>query len=387
MGLAVLPAGKRVLFAGASVVIGLAIGGLLLEGGLRLLDARRRKAPPAQDTLALVRPNPNGTGSYRLKPNLDLTTRVGNRSVRIRTNSDGMAWREVLSQAERRGQRVAFLGDSFTFGCWADDYDHAFVGVFQRTVPRVEALNFGVGGYGFLDEELQLHEEVLRFSPTHVVIVSYNGNDFRDSFLGLSRERIVNGAAELDPRVVQAKVPAELLVEDSTRPRDCAPRSWLEARAQRLSSYWHLASLLDLGRPCVEFAVNRNFTMPTFWSQYPYSQGALRAKDESLAVLGRIDETLRERGIKFGIVMLPTADQVYSRSIIGPGYDIQLPQAYVSAFARERGLPSLDLLLPLREHALTAGGRLYENNDIHLNNRGHELVGKLIAQWFRCCLR
>jgi hypothetical protein len=31
--------------------------------------------------------------------------------------------------------------------------------------------------------------------------------------------------------------------------------------------------------------------------------------------------------------------------------------------------------------------RLYHAHDTHLNNAGHALAGRLIAQWFRCCVR
>ena len=183
----------------------------------------------------LLTPNPNGTGSYRLKPDIDLVTRIGRREVRIRTNRHGMHWSEVTIRKNDGRRRIAFLGDSFTFGAWADGYEESFVGTFDKNVSseRWEVLNFGVGGYGLADEELLLREQVLEFSPSYVIVVVFAGNDFRDTYLGIDKESIIDGAAELQDAKVRAVVPAELLVDDATVSAPCAlapgPRRWLEA--------------------------------------------------------------------------------------------------------------------------------------------------------------
>ena len=124
---------------------------LILESGVRFADWLQLRGPktPAQP-LPLLHENPAGTGSYRLRPNLDLETRVGSSPIRIKTNSHGMHWRETALSATPGRQRVVFLGDSFTFGCWATHSSRSFVGVFESKLPShgFEALNFGVGGYG-----------------------------------------------------------------------------------------------------------------------------------------------------------------------------------------------------------------------------------------------
>ena len=48
-----------------------------------------------QEGLKLSIQNPKRTGSYRLKPNLDVVTKVASKDVIIKTNSLGMRWREV----------------------------------------------------------------------------------------------------------------------------------------------------------------------------------------------------------------------------------------------------------------------------------------------------
>lgn len=72
---------------------------------------------------------------------------------------------------------------------------------------------------------------------------------------------------------------------------------------------------------------------------------------------------------------------------IGVDYDISLPQAYLEVYARDHGVPFIDFLPILRAHVLRTNERLVLKSDIHLNNRGHEIVGKNLAEWFRCCVR
>src|SRR5262245_26636782 len=99
---------------------------LILEGGVRFDDWLRSRRPPApREDLPLLQKNPAGTGSYRLRPNLDLETRVGSNVVHIKTNSHGMHWRETSVRGTPGRPRVAFLGDSFTFGSWATDSAHS----------------------------------------------------------------------------------------------------------------------------------------------------------------------------------------------------------------------------------------------------------------------
>jgi lysophospholipase L1-like esterase len=360
-----------------------------LEIALRVYERWRAARPiPDVPALSLLAPNPHGTGSYRMKPNLDVETAVGRARVRIRTNSHGMRWREVGRDKPAGRRRIAFLGDSFTFGCWADSVEDSFVGVFERNISTRmwEVLNFGIGGYGPPDEELQLKEDVLRFSPDFVIVVFYCGNDMRDAWLGIDKARLVNGTAQLIDANVRARVPPHDLPDDTTLCRR-APQGFVKRQALRLATMRFLAPWVGLDIPAIDFSVNRNFTMYPYWSMVPYSQTALAAKDETLACYQRMHDLARARGIGFGIVALPYKEQALSRQLAGPDFDIAFPQAYVQIFARERGIPYLDLLPIYRESLRTRPRRLYMDGDTHLNQDGHRFTGELLADWFRSCVK
>jgi len=72
----------------------------------------------------------------RLRPGLNVSARVGRTKIPIRTNSCGMRWREISRDPSPDRMRIAFVGDSFTFGEWSDDIEHAFVGVFDSMMDQ-----------------------------------------------------------------------------------------------------------------------------------------------------------------------------------------------------------------------------------------------------------
>jgi lysophospholipase L1-like esterase len=371
---------------GLLFVTSCALSLLALEAGARAWESHlSRRAPDPAALLPILRANPHGTGSYRMKPGFDAGVRVGTREVRVRTNRFGMRWREVEPQKAAGQRRVAFLGDSFTFGCWASSLEESLVGVFEQSVsPRLwEVLNFGIGGFGPADSELQLREDVLGFDPDFVILVFFNGNDFRDGYLGLDKASVADGTARLLDDVVRRKVPASDLPDDTTLATPTRARRALDG----LASFRLLAPFMRLENLQLEFAVNRNFTMFGYWSQHPYPKVALDARDASLAAIGRMDALLRERGARLGIVTLPFLEQVYARERAGRDFDVAFPQLYVQAFARERGIPYIDLLPVFRERVARSNERLYLARDIHLNDAGHRLAGAAIADWFRCCVK
>jgi lysophospholipase L1-like esterase len=71
----------------------------------------------------------------------------------------------------------------------------------------------------------------------------------------------------------------------------------------------------------------------------------------------------------------------------GRDFDICFPQIYVQAFAREHGIPYLDLLPIFRAHVADHNRPLYPDGDIHLNQLGHQLAREAIADWFRASVK
>ena len=359
----------------------LALFSVAVAGSELLYRAYRRFYAPRK--LALVRENPHGTGSYRLLPSLDVTTRVEGRKVRLRTNALGMPWREVDLAKPPNARRVAFVGDSFTFGLWADSWERSFVGVFDSILSRrgFEVMNFGTPGYGLDDMALQIREDVLPSHPDYLVLVFNDGNDFGDTWLGTGKYRVWKGRL-VNTSLMKEKVPAEYRKKRPSEKRAIGPGERIRSMFRRHLALVRILSRREAPRPSREFRVNPKFLSHTFWSQVPYPPIAEEARDLSLREMGEIEDLCRRNSVTLLIVAMPSAQQVYATKEQGPGYDIYLPQRVVEEFARQRGIAYLDLLPVARRRLAETGEPLFARRDAHLNNEGHALIGRAVAAWF-----
>src|SRR4051812_45960815 len=99
-------------------------------------------------------------------------------SYPVQINSDGM-WDSELADRRKDEFRVAFLGDSFTWGVGAA-YGKRFTEVVETLNPRINALNFGVTGYSPVQYLLQI-DHVLALKPDYVIVVLCLENDLTDN--------------------------------------------------------------------------------------------------------------------------------------------------------------------------------------------------------------
>jgi lysophospholipase L1-like esterase len=95
-------------------------------------------------------------------------------------NRFGMRQKDVALEKAPGVFRIAFLGDSFVWGIGVPD-EQRFTELIGK-LPGVEALNFGVSGYGPIQEYLLL-DKIKTFSPDLVVLVFCLDNDFEDNVL------------------------------------------------------------------------------------------------------------------------------------------------------------------------------------------------------------
>jgi lysophospholipase L1-like esterase len=362
------------------VLLGILTTGACLlcgEGVLRLADIQ-------PGVLRLYRRAPGPNGSFRIKPNLDIVTRIDNSKISIRTNSHGMRWREV-DVRKRPGQtRVAFVGDSFTFGQWSETAESSMVGVFDARVKSLglEVLNFGVPGFGFADIEDQLETDVRPFQPDHVVLLSFNGNDFLDTYLGVKRYHVLgNGRLRIDDGNTAQKIPVQFL-NKQWRLRAKLEESYVYSLVQYAAKSM-FAPRADAGfpprRPRFE---TTSFVTNIFWNRTDYPPFAARARDLSIQSLDRILKTCQHIGARLAIVTIPTLEQIYFVDGFPASYDVKRPQNHVEEFATAHGIAYLDLLPPLSEHARRTGANLHFQQEGHFNDEGHRVAGELVADFF-----
>ncbi|NOZ26109.1 MAG: SGNH/GDSL hydrolase family protein [Nitrospirae bacterium] len=341
----------------------------LTECVVRLIEPKPLK-------LNIYMENPNGTGSFRLKPDIKAVASFGKDEIAIETNSYGMRWREVSLENRLQRTRIAVVGDSFAFGLWADRVENGMVGVFETMMDKdgYEVLNFGVPGYGPPDIELQVREEVLAFKPDYLVLLFYSGNDFKDAYLGKDKYDIVDGVAVWNKENQELRIPPEA---------GRKPKVRFSLATFRLLNDLISKLLTGDGAETSDFLPSDELMSDTFWSRTDRPEIILEAKDLTMAALDNIRKACYNHGIRFVIVSIPYKDQVFASSPSGENYDIRLPQGYVEEYARKHSIPYLDLLPVLRAYVRDVNRDIYAPNDIHFNNEGHYVVGKAVAGFFR----
>ncbi len=338
-----------------------------------------------EEPLGLLMPNPTQSGSYRLKPNASLSTKINNKDVLFVTNSFGMRNPEISMEKQEGVRRVAFLGDSFTFGLWATSDEASYVGTVRKAFKgaSVEVLNFGVGGYGLDDMHLLLKEVVSGFEPDFVVVGIFTGNDFRDTYLGLDKYLIQpNGTSDWNNQVVDAKIPEEY------RKR--------KKRADPVDHFLRKFEIINIFRSIFEDSQNgvakkleyidvdeTRFKSYTFWSQSDYPSVANAAVDLSLSQLNSINQWACMNDATLLVVSIPYREQVYVEHLSSKRYDAARPQVFVEDFASRKNIGYLDLLPALRKIVQEEGLELYERGDIHFSNLGHKKAGEIISTWIQ----
>jgi hypothetical protein len=337
---------------------------------------------------------------------------------------------QVLSQSSKRSlvpeRYVLLVGDSYAegFGDWLESSDrsrngaHHSAHVIHERLGR-DVLSYGKGGVGSIPGlalvPARWDRALRRFGlapPDHVVVYFYEGNDLNDDLRYLRRHH--EGGAD-DPRLespahvdrfIRAEVDEYLfdkwLVDLALTP------AYLEALLR--------VALVRLGfeedaaaagrRPQRRAHVNfarvggRRVEIPD-WLQGPALELTPAELERSLLVTQRSLAFLLERyaGVPVHLVRLPSplssyemlGDQVSSQTSEGreplqPTAKIEAHAAAIGAalagFARERGIPFLDLLPDVR--AATRERILHGPRDWrHFSREGYTLVGNAVAAHLR----
>lgn len=111
--------------------------------------------------------SPNTTETYRRKEF----------SYEVSINSSGMRDAEIANDDSRIN--IAVIGDSFVWGIGAK-YGERFTEIIEQNVPSINILNFGVSGYGTLQEYLQL-DDVFKQNVDYVILTVCLANDLLDN--------------------------------------------------------------------------------------------------------------------------------------------------------------------------------------------------------------
>ncbi|HYE14322.1 MAG TPA: SGNH/GDSL hydrolase family protein [Pyrinomonadaceae bacterium] len=367
---------------------------------------------------------PDEARGYRLQPGREGWHEKEGRSY-VRINSDGLRDGEHSKQKPPGTLRVAVLGDSYAEAMQVEQ-EEAFWSVLERRLTgcpalagrAVEAINFGVSGYGTAQELITLREKVLAYSPDVVLLAVTTNNDQIDNV------RALKNADEIPYFVLRG---GQLVLDDSFRDAAAFRRRtswlgrlgrWLHARLRFVQAVHHAQAALKSrlaarrARRMMEEEERRKAARPA--QAAPPPQPAPRGGEFDLLVnmvyAEPRDETWREawvvtemliaetrreveaRGARFVVATLSNPIQVYpdpgARAAFmaraGAVGDLFYPDRRIAELGRREGFPVVTLAPELQAHAdankIFLHGFPGDLGNGHWNRDGHRVAGELLAR-------
>lgn len=136
---------------------------------------------------------------WKLKPGASATSKRTGRAVDYEINRKGLRGPELPYEKPAGVLRVAFLGDSRTFGFGVpieQHYSTLLAGYFKK----VETVNLGVDGYGMDQELLFLEQEGFKYAPDLALVYVAHFHNFRhmrDKVWGVGKPRFLHKDGKL----------------------------------------------------------------------------------------------------------------------------------------------------------------------------------------------
>jgi hypothetical protein len=117
--------------------------------------------------------------------------------VFVKISSQGLRDREHAAAKPPNVYRMAVLGDSYAEAMQVE-LDQAFWALLPRQLAscalaqgkRIEAVNFGVSGYGTAQELLTLRRDAWSYAPDLVLLAFFPGNDVRNNSRALEPDKL-----------------------------------------------------------------------------------------------------------------------------------------------------------------------------------------------------
>jgi len=325
----------------------------------------------------------------------------------VRINSDGLRDEEHPVAKPAGEIRIAVLGDSCAEALQVPA-EKTFWSLLETELARcpavagkrVQALDFGVSGYGTAQELLTLRHRVWKYDPDLVLLAFYSGNDVRDNWRPLeldpARPYLVprpGGSLALDDSFRESEgyrfrqtSAARLLywTFDHSRLMQLAKQAksatdgWVGARRARQVEARHEGTELGLDDAVYKPPADADWT------------GAWSATE---AILSAARDEAAAHRTPFAVVSLTTGMQVHPDPAVRRAFmkrlkvdTLSYPDERLAAFGQREGIPVLALAPALqriaeRENVFLHGFPNTAPGEGHWNERGHAAAAREMAGW------
>lgn len=297
----------------------------------------------------------------------------------IQINSEGFRDNERV----KKKKKILVLGDSFVSNIAVKD-DEVFTEVMEAQLPQVDVLNFGVNGYGQVQEYLQLKKWLDKIKPDLIVLMVYLRNDFTDNV----------GENWLYPR------PSAIWDEDKGEIRfepvpDFDPSIYSQDSFWRIYRklhlyYWVRRKLGVLFQKWNTKKVASAYTPPEeYLCKVSIDENTRLMYKTMEKLLDKISTYSREKNTPIMLAIAPSIvqaeDQLWKDFSSTSGrrtkdFNRTLPNDSLKIYAQKLKIKTIDLLPVLREE-YGLGNRLYNPMEQHWNKQGNELVANELLDY------
>jgi len=320
---------------------------------------------------------------WRLIPGTCGDYRTWEYQTHVCTNSAGFRDREYPVKRVSGIKRIVVLGDSFTSGFGVHDADIFTEFMEDRLMERTEIMNFGINGFGPVQEYLLLKTRAAKYRPDLVVMVIYLGNDF-DDISGFSDW--IDGYGR--PKVTFIDGEMAILTPHS---KVHSPRK-REEKCQMPSS--HFANFIDKSMNSLKkdkYAIENMPAELRICKTTPDDQisASLKLMGD---IIGETNNFCNNNGIRLLIVAAPSIVQVHedrywskimkTYNIRADDYDLNIPAITLKQICEKQGIALCDLT-PRLKNAAARGKSLYYAEDLHWNAEGHRVVAESLSTFIK----
>jgi len=288
-------------------------------------------------------------------------------------------------------RKILILGDSFVSNISVIDSD-VFTEVLERSLNNTAVLNFGVNGYGQVQEYLLLQKWLGKINPDIIILVIYIRNDFNDN---------IGGYWVYYPRPFASWDEDDLTLKINPPPQATPTKEATSEPFWKIYRKSHLYLFLDrrINILITKFSQADQsehkpslFTPPELYlcrSQPSENTKLMYRTMEELLL--RIAGYADEIGVPLVFAIAPSIvqveDKLWSSCLLNSGGKLEdyirtLPNDKLMQFAEKNNLLMIDLL-PILQSESKKGKTLYNSREQHWNSDGNRVVARSLLGYLK----
>jgi len=260
--------------------------------------------------------------------------------------------------------------------------NEVFTEVLESNLKNTAVINFGVNGYGQVQEYLLLQKWLPKINPDLIILVIYISNDFSDNMGGYWLYSRPFASWFEEDRTLKINPPLQTT-------------SIKEANSRPFWKFYiksHLYHFLDKKIRFLVTKYSHDYTTPELYLCHPRpskkTEQMYRTMEELLLkIAGYADEA----GVPIVFVIAPTMiqveDELWSSTFLNLGekpedYIKTLPNDKLMQFAKKNNLLMVDLL-PIFQSEEKKGNTLYNLREQHWNSEGNRVVARSLLNYLK----